>query len=37
VVAPLTNNFARNVNFTISWQEKAINHQYNIQLILDQL
>jgi type IV pilus assembly protein PilV len=37
VVAPMTNNFARNVNFTISWQEKAINHQYNILLILDQL
>jgi prepilin-type N-terminal cleavage/methylation domain-containing protein len=37
VVTPMTNNFARNVNFTISWQEKAINHQYNIQLILDQL
>jgi prepilin-type N-terminal cleavage/methylation domain-containing protein len=37
VVTPLTNNFARNVNFTISWQEKAINHQYNILLILDQL
>jgi prepilin-type N-terminal cleavage/methylation domain-containing protein len=36
-VAPMTNNSARNVNFTISWQEKAIAHQYNIQLTLSQL
>lgn len=37
VVSPIANNFARNVDFTISWQEKAINHEYNILLTLDQL
>jgi type IV pilus assembly protein PilV len=37
VVVPMANNFARDVNFNISWQEKAINHQYIIRLTLDQL
>jgi len=37
VVSAGSNPFGRNVNFVITWQEKAINHQYNIQLALDQL
>jgi type IV pilus assembly protein PilV len=35
-VTPSSNNFGRNVNLTIAWDEKAIHHQLSLPVILSQ-